>query len=430
MSELIRGTTIELNNGKSCIVGEELGRGGQGIVYRVKYDGGEYALKWYILDYSNDFYNNLKQNAERGAPSPSFLWPIAISTRQRGSFGYIMHLRPDGYKEVGQFMLARARFANVSVLIEAALQICSAFQKLHIQGLSYQDMNDGNFFIHPQTGHVLICDNDNVAPDKIHMGIVGKSGYMAPEIVDKDSLPNRYTDYFSLSVILFILFYYNRPFEGKRFSSCPCITEEAERVLNGKNAVFIMDPSDDSNRPDPKLHRNVLRRWPLFPRFLRETFIKTFNKEAMLDPTKRVMDKTWQKVLLQVRSQYVTCPLCNKNTFVEPSKDNFCIECRNVHPKHLVLKRGSYDIPLYEGQTIYKSLISDSSTDLSDVIGIVVKNTNNGQLGIKNTSSFNWQVRTNIGETRVVNPNMGFPITPDYLIRFSGHRTEDGRIIE
>ena len=29
--------------------------------------------------------------------------------------------------------------------------------------MSYQDLNDGNFFIDPQTGKVLICDNDNVA---------------------------------------------------------------------------------------------------------------------------------------------------------------------------------------------------------------------------------------------------------------------------
>ena len=30
-------------------------------------------------------------------------------------------------------------------------------------GYSYQDLNDGNFFINPQSGDVLICDNDNVA---------------------------------------------------------------------------------------------------------------------------------------------------------------------------------------------------------------------------------------------------------------------------
>ena len=263
MAELSTGTTIELTNGKSCKVVKELGRGGQGIVYLVQYDGGEYALKWYTIKTSPAFYSNLENNVKQGPPSTSFLWPIAISRQMLGSFGYVMKLRPSDYEEVGSFMLAKVHFASVDALLEACLQICSAFQKLHIVGLSYQDMNDGNFFINPKTGDVLICDNDNVAPNKVNMGIVGKSGYMAPEIVEKEAMPDRYTDYFSLSVILFILIYLNRPFEGKIVASCPCLTEEAERKLFGKGCVFIMNPDDDSNRPVPTLHRNVLRRWGL-----------------------------------------------------------------------------------------------------------------------------------------------------------------------
>ena len=141
------------------------------------------------------------------------------------------------------------------------------------------------------------------------------------------------------------------------------------------------------------------------------------------------MDRTWQKVLLQVRSQYITCSICDKSTFVEPSRNNQCIECRKVLPKHFVLKRGSYEIPLYEGQIIYKSLISDSTDDSSEKIGEVVKNYNTGKLGIKNTSSFNWQAVTNIGDIRIVKSGSGVPLIADVLIRFSGHKSEDGRII-
>ena len=222
---------------------DELGRGGQGIVYKVDYEGLPYAFKWYTTKNKPAFYANLDNNVKMGAPNDSFLWPLAISkTGQYGSVGYLMKLRPGNYEEIGAFMLAKAKFASPAVLIEAALQICTAFQRLHIMGLSYQDMNDGNFFVNPQTGDVLICDNDNVAPNMVNMGIVGKSGYMAPEIVENISMPDRYSDYFSLGVILFILFYMNRPFEGKRVTSCPCLTEEAERKLFGRECVFIMDP--------------------------------------------------------------------------------------------------------------------------------------------------------------------------------------------
>ena len=422
MAELLQNTIIKLTNGKTCQIIKELGRGGQGIVYLVNYDHGQYALKWYIQAYKPAFYANLENNVKNGAPNDSFIWPLAISEpNQYGSFGYIMKLRPIEYEEVGAFMLSKVRFTNPEILIEAALQICSAFQKLHIIGLSYQDMNDGNFFINPKTGDVLICDNDNVAPNRVNMGIVGKSGYMAPEIVDKEAMPDRYTDYFSLGVILFILFYLNRPFEGKRVLSCPCLTEDAERKLFGKGCVFIMDPNNDSNRPDPCFHKNVMRRWPYFPRLLRETFIKAFSKEAIQNPTKRIMDKTWQQVLLQLRSQYVVCPHCGNKTFIEPDSSlSRCVRCQREIIRPMILKIGNYRLPLVQGQKIFKCQSQASmNVDFSQVSGIVVTNSKSGKLGIQNTSGTTWAVYLPNGEVRNIEDGRGLPILADLRIKFN-----------
>ncbi len=422
MAELAQNTIIELTDGKTCQVVKELGRGGQGIVYLVNYNGGKYALKWYIQNCKPAFYANLENNVKSGAPNDSFLWPLAITKpNQYNSFGYIMKLRPTEYEELGAFMLAKARFSSPEALIEAALQICSAFQRLHINGLSYQDMNDGNFFINPNTGDVLICDNDNVAPNKVNMGIVGKSGYMAPEIVDKDAMPDRYTDYFSLAVILFILFYLNRPFEGKRVISCPCLTEAAERKLFGKECVFIMDPDNDSNRPDPRFHKNIMRRWTYFPRLLRETFIKAFSKEAIQNPTKRIMDKTWQQVLLQLRAQYVVCPHCGNKTFIEPDiPASQCVRCRQSILRPMMLKVGNYKLPLLEGQKIFKCQSQASmNIDLSAISGIVIKNPKNGKLGIQNMSGATWAVSLPNGDIRNVEDGRGLPALADLKIKFN-----------
>lgn len=422
MAELSQNTTIELTNGKTCQVVKELGRGGQGIVYLVNYDDGQYALKWYIQKCKPAFYTNLEYNVKSGAPNNSFLWPLAISKpNQHGSFGYIMKLRPKEYEELGAFMLAKARFASPEALIEAALQICSAFQRLHINGLSYQDMNDGNFFINPNTGDILICDNDNVAPNKVNLGIVGKSGYMAPEIVDKEAMPDRYTDYFSLGVILFILFYLNRPFEGKRVVSCPCLTEAAERKFFGKECVFIMDPVNDSNRPDPRFHKNVMRRWAYFPRLLRETFIKAFSKEAIQNPTKRIMDKTWQQVLLQLRAQYVECPHCGNKTFIDPdSPASQCVRCHQSIARPMMLKVGNYRLPLVEGQKIFKCQSQASmNVDLSAVSGIVIRNPQSGKLGIQNMSGATWAVSLPNGDVKNIEEGRGLPALADLKIKFN-----------
>lgn len=418
MDELQEGTEIKLTNGRTCTVDEELGRGGQGIVYLVDYCGGDFALKWYTRSYSDAFYNNLKANAEAGAPSPTFLWPLAVTEKQFGSFGYVMKLRPRGYREFGSFMLAKVQFANISANINAALKICDAFQKLHIRGLSYQDMNDGNFFINPRNGDVLICDNDNVAPDRTNLGIIGKAGYLAPEIVEKKNLPNRYSDYFSMAVILFLIFYFNRPFEGRAVTSCPCMTEEMERALFGSKAVFIMDPDDSSNRPVKGVHDNVIRRWGMFPKLLEDKFIQAFCKQSLLFPNKRVIDRDWMNTIIQLRSMLCKCPICGEDTFVDPEDSvPACIDCDMSFQKPLVLKLDNYRIPLLLGQKIY-AIQFPIEGDLNSVVGEVVANSVTKRLGIKNFSSLVWQAIDPLGEVHNIDPGEGLPVKNGMAIKF------------
>ena len=162
MVELKNNDSVTLTNGAVAKVIKELGRGGQGIVYLVEVGGQQMALKWYLNSMPKKFYNNLEDNISKGAPSDAFLWPEYLTTKQKGSFGYIMKVRPQGYHEFGHYLLARARFKSFDVMVNAAMKICEGFKSLHLSGLSYQDLNDGNFFIHPETGDVLICDNDNI----------------------------------------------------------------------------------------------------------------------------------------------------------------------------------------------------------------------------------------------------------------------------
>ena len=204
MIELKSKDKVTLTNGSFATIIKELGRGGQGIVYQVEVNGQMMALKWYLNPMSDKFYRNLEENITKGAPSDAFLWPEYLTTKQNGSFGYIMKLRPQGYHEFGHYLLAKAKFKSFEALVNAAMKICEGFKSLHLSGLSYQDLNDGNFFIHPETGDVLICDNDNVFPEGETSGILGKARYMAPEVVTGKAMPDKYTDRYSLSVVLFL----------------------------------------------------------------------------------------------------------------------------------------------------------------------------------------------------------------------------------
>ena len=200
--ELEKGKIVHLTNGETAKVVKELGRGGQGIVYLVEYKGQKMALKWYLKMPTDEFYDNLKENVSNGCPSEAFLWPKHLTIKEYDSCGYLMNLRPEGFYELSQFMLAHVFFDSYKVMLGAAMNVVHAFKQLHAEGYSYQDVNEGSFFIHPQTGHVFVCDNDNVSANNTYSGILGKSRYMAPEVVigNGNVLPNKYSDRFSLPI--------------------------------------------------------------------------------------------------------------------------------------------------------------------------------------------------------------------------------------
>ena len=413
MTELSKNSIVSLGGGGTATIVKELGRGGQGIVYLVEVCGEKKALKWYLNAPDDKFYRNLEHNIASGAPSDAFLWPEYLTEKQQGSYGYIMKLRPQNYYEFGNFLLAKVSFKSFTAMLSAAMRICDGFMMLHRFGYSYQDLNDGNFFIDPQTGDVLICDNDNVMPQGEKSGIMGKARYMAPEIV-AGGIPDKYSDRFSLSVILFMLFYANHPFEGAKVVACPCMTESFEKRFYGSEALFIYDPIDKSNLPVRGIHQNVIRRWPVFPQLLRDTFIEEFSKEKLQNPSSRMIEQNWKKIISTVRDSLVVCRHCAEETFVNVSNTtDKCMNCgKDVDlSKRLVINNRS--LPLINKTAIY--IDEDNTPD-----GVVTTDSNGFKL-IKNVSTETWTVETPSGKIKTVAPNEILPVKEGLKITFRVH---------
>lgn len=403
---LAAGFRIKTLFGGELKVEKFLAEGGQGSVYVANYNGQKKALKWYkkgsLGENPNAFYENIKQNIMRGTPSPEFLWPLDITEWLDGTFGYLMDLRPEGYYEVTEYMLCHVKFPSFRIIIDAALRIISAFRILHNAGYSYQDLNDGNFFINPKNGRVLICDNDNVAPDGTETGILGKPRYIAPEIVLKKNKPNSLSDRFSMSVILYILFCNNHPLEGKRYL-VPGLTPALQEKLYGSEPLFMMDPDDTSNGPHPVVHKNSLTIWPCLPDYMQKIFLSAFSQKAFQKPSARPKEIDWLNALTRFRSEIVACT-CGNEIFTKQGRSCQCESCKRKVIIPFRLEFGGYSIPAIKDSRIYRCQIGvcDEKEALTGIAHVLEKKDSKGVLGIKNKSGKHWDAITSKGTARRV----------------------------
>lgn len=421
MSELKKGDKISLAIGGHITIIKELGRGGQGIVYLVDVNSQQMALKWYLTPPDDAFYQNLQHNVQQGAPSDAFLWPKYLTKKEKGSYGYVMDLRPSNYYEFGNYLLAKKSFKSFSAMLAAAMKICDGFMMLHRFGYSYQDLNDGNFFIEPTTGDVLICDNDNVMPQGEKSGIMGKARYMAPEVV-AGGIPDKYSDRYSLSVILFMLFFANHPLEGAKVVACPCLTESFEKKFYGSEAVFIYDEKDKSNLPVRGVHQNVIRRWPIFPQLLKDTFREQFSQETLRNKNNRLIEQGWQKIIATIRDSLVICPICGEETFVDLTQSEYtCMNpnCAGKFKPAAILKLGLRNIPILPKSSLY--IDNDNIPDAK----VVRSQDDQNLLLIQNLSASPWIAETPSGKIKTVEANGFMPVKVGIKVSFgSGNKAE------
>lgn len=427
MSVIKVGDTVKMKNGGEAKILSEFGSGGQGTVYKVTYNGKDYALKWYhpgvFKGKEKEFYSNLENNIAKGAPTDAFLWPLGVTEVLNGSFGYIMDIRPSGYEELTNFFVGskkkqQVRFKSFAAISTAAINIIQAFRELHNRGYSYQDINNGNFFINPSNGSVLICDNDNVSPYGTNLGIMGKQRWMAPEIVTLKGDPDKQSDRFSLSVVLFRLLFINHPLEG-RYSTPPCMTKELEKKYYGTDPVFVYDPTDSKNRPVPGTDHNLKIFWNVYPQYIRNMFVRAFSQDVMHKRKPRILEKEWLDVFFRLRAETGMCPNCKYEMFYTAEGVNQCFECGKNVAKPATLAFNQLSLPLYKGMKVYLWHVDSSLEDITTVVGEVIANPQNPTLlGLRNLSSSNWMVTLPDASQRPLAPGSVLPIKNGFTIDF------------
>lgn len=394
--QLKAGTFLVSESGNKYKVTSLLGAGGQGEVYDVELNKKHYALKWYYKHMATKEQKAILDNLiAKGAPDDSFLWPQDLIFNKQGEpFGYIMPLRPKNFKSIVDMMKRQAE-PSFFTLCRAAYNLTKGYEKLHAVGYSYRDISFGNLFFDPDTGDVLICDNDNVSANgKDDSSVYGTPRFMAPEIILGKKKPNRNTDLYSLAVLLFYMFMMGHPLEGKLEADIKCMDIHAMNKLYGKEPVFVFDPQNTTNRPVKGYQDNVLIYWDLYPKNIKDLFIQSFT-EGLLSPQKRVTERQWLDAIANLMTGIMICPHCGAEVFIDENKnkngeDHICWNCGRTMQHPVSIAVGKNRVYLHRNAVLYSHTIY-ADYDMDTVVGEVVQNPANPNLwGIKNESKDNW----------------------------------------
>lgn len=402
-----------------------LGGGGQGQVFEVDFAGEAMAMKWYFprcLQSDPQLRDRLRACISATQPNDSFLWPILVldpdaESMQRlriapGCFGYMMKLRPQRYVSAVAHTGGQIEIA-LQALLRACFRLVEAFHTLHSRGLCYKDISLGNLFLDPQSGEILICDNDNVDVNGSDLGSVkGTPGFMAPEVLFGKARPGTSSDLFSLAVLIFRLLTRHDPFLGRLELEIRCLDEPARRRLYGEDPVFIFDTDDARNRPDPLTHPAPLVTWPIYPAHLQQLFQQSLAAGSR-DPSKRAFTGQWLKALARCLDQRAFCPQCGQEVFAEPDQEGSCWSCgaslpifpRMVTPDAVVLAQS--------GNELHGHHFSPLEAECLDqpMARVEAHPQRADLMGLRNLSPYVWRVQLKSGESLDLPPGKSCNLT-------------------
>jgi DNA-binding helix-hairpin-helix protein with protein kinase domain len=413
------GDVVRMVRGGSTVtVTARVAQGGQGVVFRGTGAGRDVAVKWYrataFLDRQR---RDIAALAGHSRPHPVFAWPIDLVEGEGiGSFGYVMPWIREGFVSLAQVLQAE-RQPPFRVLIAIGRELADALASLHGRGLCYRDISFGNLLVDPSDGTVAIVDNDNVGPDGGDSPVRGTLRFMAPEVLRGEAPPSTVTDLYSLSVFLFFLLVHGHPLEGGRTHAAatwaegePSETALALRFF-GEEPLFVFDPDDRSNAPD--VGDPMLRWWPIYPRFLRDLFVRAFGtglRDASL--AGRVTEGEWRRALLRLDDCLHVCG-CRASVFWDPDDPTVpCWNCGRVPPLPPLLRLPGSTVVLSPGAVVTRRHLCRDLDYRSPQALVEVHPGDAARVVLRNVSDLTWALDAPGEGPKAVRPGQRLAVRP------------------
>ena len=239
-------------------------------------------------------------------------------------------------------MLPESERGNWLSYWQISIRIARAVRRLHNAGLAHSDLSNKNVLVDPTSGNAVIIDIDSlVVPQMFPPDVLGTPGYIAPEVLATQELdledprrvlPSRRTDQHALSVLIYEYLLGRHPLRGPKVNSTVS-AEEDEQLSMGRNALWIENPDDTSNRPSNlKLRHEILG--PYVAPLLERAFIAGLHA-----PEERPGANEWERALVRSTDGLMPCPnpACESKWFILDLKVPGCPFCGSAAPRPLAL---------------------------------------------------------------------------------------------
>lgn len=331
-------------DGNKLFLEKEIGRGGQGIVWRtsdpniiVKMKINKSTGQPVVDEKEYEKYKD-EMDEVRIMNIPDFIHIAKPASMLRKPYcGYIMRFL-DGMKPIKHWIrsfdepdinpvIFYYQTGGLRHRLELLTNLAEIFTKLFAHSAVYADLSPNNVFAseNMDSSEVWLIDADNMRYRYDMEKEISTEGYTAPEVV-KGGINTLESDEYSFAILAHEILTLNSPFDGEMVTESDAGWDDEEEdasVLAQQGEIpWIEDPEDDRNRCSTGIPGKIA-----FTRNVRNLFERTFSEEGRHNPLSRPKMRDWYTALKQAQDYTVTCKYC-KSTFLMTKAEAKCPFCK------------------------------------------------------------------------------------------------------
>lgn len=298
--------------GQKVILSQEIGSGGEGIIYNVSSEVNVVA-KIYREQLTREKQEKLREMVRSGNEDLRKIsaWPVKTLHKSiSGEINGFLMPKVQNYSPIHDLYGPASRkqkFPNAdwAFLIHTAMNVASAFGRIHYYGHVIGDVNQNNIMVAKKDATIILidCDSFQISSAKNkYICEVGVPDYTPPELQGHSLRLERTQnhDNFGLAVIIFQLLLMGRhPFDG-----VPLKGEMLEKGEAIKKFQFSFGENAHLKNVSPPPNCPTLK---IIPDFISELFERAFSDASMVQM--RPTAKEWYTNLDKFKIQLKECSI-------------------------------------------------------------------------------------------------------------------------